>query len=146
MTVIRTSIRIERPIEAVFAYATTPAHWPRWHPASRAVSGASDHPLELGEHVEEHFRVVGREGQIVWTVSERQPPTRWAITGSLAPGTTTTISYTLSAEPDGSTMFLRELTFQADFPPGVWSETGPLIEQESAVALRRLKSVIEATL
>jgi uncharacterized protein YndB with AHSA1/START domain len=40
MTQIVVAINIHRPIGAVFDYVTTPANWPAWHPASRAVSGS----------------------------------------------------------------------------------------------------------
>src|SRR5438034_205416 len=68
MTRIYTRISIQRPIEEVFAYVTTPANWPRWHPSSLGVRGAADHPLEVGEQVTEDFRVAGRCGEVVWTV------------------------------------------------------------------------------
>src|SRR5438045_2342634 len=48
MTRIVVAINIHRPIGAVFDYITTPANWPAWHPASRAVSGSVDHSLLIG--------------------------------------------------------------------------------------------------
>jgi uncharacterized protein YndB with AHSA1/START domain len=144
MNSIRTTVRIERPIAAVFAFATTPANWPRWHPASLGVAGATDHSLAVGEEVEEHYRVAGQEGRIVWTVTERRAPGRWAIEGSAFPDAVTSIAYTLTPEPDGATLFLRELTLSGTLPGGDWSVVGPVIEEESAEALRRLKAVLEA--
>lgn len=47
-TRIHTSVLIRRPSAEVFDYVTTPANWPRWHPSSLAVSGATDHPLRVG--------------------------------------------------------------------------------------------------
>jgi len=56
-TRITNSIAIARPPDAVFAYVTTPGNWPKWHPASKAVSGATDHSLVVGEKVTEDFIV-----------------------------------------------------------------------------------------
>ncbi len=61
--IILTTI-IDRPIGDVFDYTTEPDNWPKWHPASRSVSGAVDHPLTLGEEVREEFNVAGRTGEL----------------------------------------------------------------------------------
>jgi len=47
-TRIANEIVIARPPQQVYDYVTTPANWPRWHPSSLAVRGATDHPLVLG--------------------------------------------------------------------------------------------------
>ena len=51
MAQIFTSIEIARPIDEVFEYITTPAHWPEWHTTALGVSGAIDHSLLPGETV-----------------------------------------------------------------------------------------------
>jgi Polyketide cyclase / dehydrase and lipid transport len=82
MTQIVVAINIHRPIGAVFDYVTTPANWPAWHPASRAVSGSVDHSLLIGEQVTEEFVVGGRHGSCVWQVTQREMPYLWTITTS----------------------------------------------------------------
>ena len=54
-TRIHTTVSIDRDPDAGFAYVTTPANWPKWHPSSLAVSGATDHPLDLGDRVPEQL-------------------------------------------------------------------------------------------
>src|SRR5437867_6277649 len=49
MTQIATSIQIARPRDEVFAFVTTPGNWPKWHPSSLGVRGATDHSLAVGE-------------------------------------------------------------------------------------------------
>ena len=78
-TRIQNSTLIERAPSEVYSYVTTPGNWPRWHPSSLAVSGATDHPLLVGEQVSEEFLVAGYQGTVVWTVVQRQAPLRWAI-------------------------------------------------------------------
>ena len=82
MTRIVTAVSIRRPIEEAFDYVTTPANWPNWHPASRAVRGTVDHSLLVGEQVTEDFVVAGRAGSCVWQVTKRAAPNLWTIATS----------------------------------------------------------------
>jgi uncharacterized protein YndB with AHSA1/START domain len=143
MNHVRTTVQIRRPAEEVFDFVTTPAHWPRWHPASLGVEGATDHPLELGEQVTEDFSVAGRRGRAVWTVRRRERPQLWSIDGEAADGSRATITYTLAPAPDGTT-FRRDVSLAPADPGLDWSLLGPVIEQESAEALRRLRDLLEA--
>ena len=145
MTRIYTTIHICKPIQPVFDYVTTPANWPRWHPSSLAVSGTTDHSLEIGERVTEEFLVAGRRGTAVWTVRECEAPHRWVIEGQAEGGGGATISYTLTPDADG-TRFERELIYA--MPNPLLTLLNRLIlrrrvEAESAEALRRLKEVLE---
>ena len=130
----------------MFAYVTTPANWPKWHPSSLSVRGAIDHPLELGEQVTEEFRVAGRPGRAVWTVLECEPPERWVIAGELRGRKAGVITYTLASVGAG-TRFDRELVYGS--PNLLFVLLNRLsvratIEGESAEAARRLKAVLES--
>jgi uncharacterized protein YndB with AHSA1/START domain len=144
VTRIATTIGIRRSIDDVFDYVSTPGNWPRWHPSSLSVSGATDHSLGPGEQVAEEFLVAGRRGRVVWTVRERTAPRRWVIDGQ-AEGGGATITYTLTPESDG-TLFERELVYAT---PGPWLRLldrlvlRRRVAAESAEALRRLKDVLE---
>ena len=145
MTYIYTTIRIQTPIERVFDYVTTPGNWPRWHPSSLGVSGATDRSLEPGEQVTEEFRVAGRRGRVVWTVREREAPRRWVIEGQVEGGGDGTITYTL-APHNGGTTFEREFVYDMANPLLALLDRLLLrrrVEAESAEALRRLKDVLE---
>lgn len=142
---IVTTAHLRRPIEEVFDFVTTPANWPRWHPSSLGVSGATDHSLEVGEEVTEQFRVAGQFGTAVWIVRQRQAPHRWVIDGASESGGRATITYTLTPAGDG-TSFERELilTSPADIPAEAHEPFRQQVEAESAEALRRLQAVLEA--
>ena len=145
-TRIHTTVSIDRDPDAVFAYVTTPANWPKWHPSSLAVSGATDHPLDLGEQVTEDFLVAGRRGQVMWTVVEREPPEHWVIAGEVGGRPRGAVSYTLESAGTG-TRFDRELVYAS--PTLLFAVLNRLgirakIERESAEAVRRLKAVLEA--
>jgi uncharacterized protein YndB with AHSA1/START domain len=142
---IITRVTIARSTEEVFAYVTTPGHWPEWHPSSLGVTGATYHSLAVGEEVTESFLVAGRKGSAHWTVRERVEPRRWVIVGRVEGGGTGTITYTLTPQ-DGGTAFEREFTYRMNNPLLALLDTLILrrrIEAESAEALRRLKERLE---
>jgi uncharacterized protein YndB with AHSA1/START domain len=141
---IITTVQIRRPVDEVFAFVTTPGNWPRWHPSSLGVTGAADHPLDVGEEVIEQFRVAGQHGTAVWTVRECQAPRRWVIDGAAENSNRATITYTLTPTQGGTT-FERELVFTT-LPTIPLESQEPFrrqVEAESAEALRRLQAVLE---
>jgi uncharacterized protein YndB with AHSA1/START domain len=109
MSRIITRATIVRSPEEVFAYVTSPGHWPEWHPSSLGVTGATDHSLAVAEEVTESFLVAGRKGSAHWTVRERVEPRRWVIFGLVEGGGTGTITYALTPL-DGGTAFERAFT------------------------------------
>lgn len=148
MTRIYTTATIERGIEAVFAYVTAPGHWPEWHPSSLGVSGATDHALDVGEQCTEHFRVAGREGYVVWTVTECDAPRRWVIAGAIVGGGSGVITYALTARDGDTTAFERTFEYPIPNPLLALLDTLVLrrrITAESQEALRRLKARLEAS-
>jgi uncharacterized protein YndB with AHSA1/START domain len=145
-TRIHDAIIINRPVEAVFDFVTTPGSWPRWHPSSLSVRGSTDHSLEVGEQVTEQYQVAGRRGEVVWTVTEREAPRRWVIEGQIVGrGAGGTVAYTLSPASGGA-HFVREFSYAT---PGLWFRllnwlvVRRRIAAESSTAVRRLKEVLE---
>lgn len=146
MTRIYTSAYISVPVEHVFTYVTTPGNWPQWHPSSLAVSGASDHSLQLGEQCIEEFLVAGRHGKVTWTVTERVFPRRWVIKGIIEGQTYGgTVSYTLQPAGEG-TRFEREFVYPT---PGLllilvdFLVVRRRVRTESEQAVRQLKVKLE---
>jgi len=109
-TTIRNTVVIARGPDSVFAYVTTPGNWPKWHPASKGVSGATDHSLATGEKVTEDFVVAGRAGRVVWTVIERDPPREWIIEGDIDGRNAGVIMYSLAPVAE-ATRFDRQLIY-----------------------------------
>ena len=143
--VLHNEIQIARAAPEVFAFVTTPGNWPKWHPSSLAVSGATDHPLQAGEQVTEDFRVAARRGRAVWTVTERKAPWRWKIEGGGQEGGRAWIAYTLT-EQAGVTRFEREMRYR--MPNLLAAMLDPILTRdkiagESAVAVEQLKRLLE---
>jgi uncharacterized protein YndB with AHSA1/START domain len=103
-------IEIAAPPERVFAYVATPANWPRWHPASRAVRGVTDRTPAVGESVTETFEIAGRRDNATWITVELSPPRRWVLAAAAPGGGGARIVYTLTAK-DGGTLWERELDY-----------------------------------
>ena len=106
MTRIYTTATIACPIEDLYDYVTTPAHWPEWHPSSLGVSDGADHSLTVGEEVTERFLVAGRRGSVVWRVTERDAPNSWVIVGAIesSKGGGNSGPRTTSVPPEASAM------------------------------------------
>jgi Polyketide cyclase / dehydrase and lipid transport len=144
MTQIVVAINIHRPIGVVFDYVTTPANWPAWHPASRAVSGSADHSLLIGEQVTEEFVAGGRHGSCIWQVTQREIPYLWTITTS-TPQVRAEITYRLKAQGE-QTFFEREFTYATS---GIWFWILDFLlmrrrmARKSRIALEQLKERLE---
>ena len=146
-TRIANSIVIARPPDAVFAYVTTPANWPNWHPSSLAVTGAADHSLVPGEQVTEDFIVAGRTGRVVWTALKRDAPRQWIIEGDVDGRDAGVITYTLTAVAEG-TRFERKFIYGS--PNLLFAVLNRIslrahVESESTQAVQNLKRVLEAS-
>ncbi|MGH8581682.1 MAG: SRPBCC family protein [Gammaproteobacteria bacterium] len=143
MPVIRTAISIGLSMDRVFEFVTTPSNSPKWcHSSWKMVT---DHPLQPGERVIEDLSVAGRHVCIEWTVRESQPPRLWVIVGKTEDGGTATMTYTLTAEPNG-TRFKRELLYNIR---ALFDEQGGFLslrnrlQADLAESLRRLKRILE---
>lgn len=141
---IRNTIFIDRPVEQVFEYATTPANWPAWHASVLNISGELDHSLDRGESVSEEFRVAGRKGRAVWTVQERTAAHHWIIVGAIAGGGHSRITYSVEPHSQG-TIFAREVVYT--LPPLLTIADRlilrPRMHAEAEKSLRKLKEVLE---
>jgi predicted ester cyclase/uncharacterized protein YndB with AHSA1/START domain len=142
VTSISNHIRIDGPIALVFDLVTTTRFWPRWHPATHAVSGVTDRPLQLGDRVTEHATIGGRAHAGTWTVVEHDPPTRLVL--QIGEGRIE-IAYTFEADAD-ATELTRVLRYRPqDFAGGDTDPAGleARMDSESTVALERLKRLVE---
>ena len=146
-TTVRNAVVIFRTSDRVFEYVTTPGNWPKWHPASKGVSGATDHSLATGEKVTEDFVVAGRAGRVVWTVVKRDSPCEWIIEGDIDGRNAGLIRYSLTPVDEG-TRFERELIYPS--PNLLFAMLNRIsirsrVEQESDQAVRNLKRVLESS-
>ena len=146
MGYVENTVLIGRVRTSVFDAATTARYWPQWHPATRAVEGAIDHPVQLGEAITEHVNIAGREGVAHWTCVEYVRPERLVLDATGAGGTTARITYTFAERP-GGTEFTRAMRYnflgQPDGSPQA-AARDQVMQAQSTVAMNNLKALIEA--
>lgn len=147
MPTVTTTIIIEQPPTAVFAYITTPAQWPQWQPAVLTMRDAVDRPLVLGEQVTAEFDVAGRVGVITWTVTQCRPPRLWRVEGLIAgQHNGGSVCYTLTKR-GRSTELERAFTFDTRQPILHIQDALNLhrrVAAEAEDALAQLKRLLEA--
>ncbi len=72
---VENSITIERPIEEVFEYASTPENDPTWVPASIRNQRTLPGPMRVGMTTEETVKLFGRTSRDTFEVIEYDSPT-----------------------------------------------------------------------
>ena len=72
---VENTITIERPIEEVFEYVSTPENDPTWVSVSIRNQRTSPGPMRVGMTIEEDVKIFGRTSRDTWEVTEYEPPT-----------------------------------------------------------------------
>ena len=76
------SVRIARPIDAVWAIVADPDTHPRWRPTLKEFRQVSDGPLAVGSKIREVLEWRGRTIEIDDVVTGFEPPYRFAVHGA----------------------------------------------------------------
>ena len=146
MALVENEILIDGPTDKVFDAVTTTETWPRWHPATIAVGGVTDRPIQLGDRIYEKARIGNQEYEGEWTVVEHVRPSRVVIQ---VMGMDTRISYTFTAIDPSKTRFVRGLEFDPVAFAGS-AANAPAVEklmyEQSQTALQNLKNLVEESL
>lgn len=140
------AIDIAAPPERVFAYVATPANWPRWHPASRAVRGVTDRTPAVGESVVETFEIAGRRGDATWTTRELDAPRRWAFDATSEGGGGASIVYSVTPGAR-ATQFVRDIHYRGPnllFGLANAFRIRDVMIRDSATAVANVKRDVEA--
>ena len=98
-------VLIKGDIEKVFDLITQVRFWPKWHLATRAVSGVIERPFKPGDIFYEFVRTINGAHEIEWHVAEYNRPHQASIQLKNSP---LKISYTFRQTEQG-TIFRREL-------------------------------------
>lgn len=107
---ISNSVVIELPIDTVFNYLTFASNWPKWHPATRAVSGVTDRPMNIGDVVHEVYHTPWGENEIDWYVIEKNEPYQMVLRGENE-SAIFQITYNLGAGLD-QTVYRRQFEYK----------------------------------
>lgn len=85
MREVEVSIRIHRPVEDVYAYASTFSAMPAWRGGVSEVGQLTDGPVGVGTRIRAGGRVLGRPVGIVIEVTALEPGSRFAYRGVSGP-------------------------------------------------------------
>ena len=72
---VERTVTIERSIEEVFEFVSTPENDPTWIPASLRHERTSPGPMRAGMTTQEDMKFFGLAATYTWEVSEYEPPT-----------------------------------------------------------------------
>ena len=142
---VENTVIINRPIEEVFEYASTPENDPTWVPASIRNQRTLPGPMRVGMTTEETVKLFGRTSRDTWAVTEYEPPTVIAYRATSGPLSGAVIRVRCEPAPGGGTSLThavdwepRSLYYKAILPLMTW--VGPRLLDSMD---RTLKSLLE---
>jgi len=137
------TVTIDRPIEEVFEYVSSPENDPTWVPAALRHERTSPGPMRVGMTTQMDLKFLGRTGTYTWKVVEYESPNLLAYRATSGP---LPIVVRLQFEPvDGGTRFTHAIDTE---PRGIYYQAlAPLmpgaIERILESMHRNLKNQLE---
>ena len=145
MAPIVSTAEVSRPAEEVFAYVTDPSTFPEWQ--SGVVRGhMNESPTRVGSQCTTVRNIGGREREVHTTITDYDPPRRWADRGVHGP-IRAIVEVLVEPIADGSQ---SRVTINLDFTGhGIGRLLVPLVVRRQAARempenMRRLKQRLEA--
>ena len=145
MAPIVSTAEVSRPAEEVFAYVTDPSTFPEWQ--SGVVRGhMNESPTRVGSQCTTVRNIGGREREVHTTITDYDPPRRWADRGVDGP-IRAIVEVLVESIADGSQ---SRVTINLDFTGhGIGRLLVPLVVRRQAARempenMRRLKQRLEA--
>lgn len=121
MITFQTSVRIERPIEEVFAFVSDPLSFPRWNSAVQTVHGTSRQSGEPGSTYSMQRQLSAGQVENELEILSREHPTRFSVRTTSGP---TPFLYNYRFARDGAdTVVHLDATVEL---PGVTAVLAPL--------------------
>jgi uncharacterized membrane protein len=140
---VQTEIVIDRPCEAVSAYAADPSHAPEWYVSIDSAEWRTEPPLRVGSRIAFAASFLGRRLAYTYEIVEFEPGRRLVMRTAEGPFPMET-TYTWQPHPSGgTTMTLRN----RGEPTGFAKLGAPAISAAMRRAigkdLRRIKALLE---
>ncbi len=135
---------IDRPVDRVFEYVSTPENDPTWVPASLRHEKLSPGPMRVGSITEEDVGFLGRRMRYAWEITQYEPPTAFALRSILGPIPATICVFLESL--DGAR---TRVTLVADMQlHGAYKPMEPMMrwvaQRQFGTQLRTLKNLLES--
>jgi uncharacterized protein YndB with AHSA1/START domain len=134
---------IDRPSDAVAAYAGDPANAPEWYVNIRSATWKTDPPIRVGSKVAFHARFLGKDLAYTYEVVELVPGRRLVMQTEQGPFPMQT-TYTWEPVGDGATrMTLRNRGEPAGFAKVAAPMMAAAMRRATTKDLARLKAILE---
>jgi hypothetical protein len=146
MTVdVLTQITIDRPVDAVAAYAADPSNAPAWYVNIESVEWETSPPARVGSRVAFVARFLGRRLAYTYELVDFVPAERLVMRTAQGPFPMET-TYTWSATSDGrSLMTLRNRGEPSGFSKLAAPFMAAAMRRANRKDLAKLRSILEAT-
>jgi uncharacterized protein YndB with AHSA1/START domain len=147
MSMVHVKIRIEAPIDRVWDTVMDPTRFSDWVTIHRAVRNASPDPRVKGATMEQVMHMRGLTFRVHWTLTDVDAPRRAEWRGTGPAHSSARITYELSPDGDGATVF--EYTNEFSAPGGRLGSVasnmivGRASDREAHNSLQRLKALLE---
>lgn len=145
MTVdVQTEIVIDRPVDAVAAYAADPTNAPEWYANIESVTWNTAPPVSIGSSVAFVARFLGRRLEYTYEIVELTPGERLVMRTQQGPFPMET-TYTWSSAGEGATrMTLRNRGEPAGFARVTAGAMQRAMRRATTKDLQNLKRIVEA--
>jgi carbon monoxide dehydrogenase subunit G len=147
MSIVKTDIEIDAPIEKVWETVMDPDRLKDWVTIHRDVKDVSDRPFKQGSTMDQVLHMRGISFRVQWTLADVSEPNAAQWEGRGPAHSRAKIRYELSGNENGRTHFQYTNEFT---PPGgrlgsIASRVvvGAASEREASNSLSRLKSLLE---
>jgi uncharacterized membrane protein len=137
-----TEIDIDRPAEAVAAFAIEPENAPAWYDNIESVEWRTDPPVQVGSVVAFVARFLGRRLAYDYEVVEHEPAVRFVMRTLQGPFPMET-TYTWERRGDGTHMALRNRGEPAGFSKLLAPLMVPAMRRANRKDLAKLKAILE---
>jgi uncharacterized membrane protein len=147
VTLVRASIEIDAPRDAVYDFMLDPAHLDEWVTIHRRVNSRDPGPPREGYRMNQTLHLRGANFRVRWTLTEADRPQRATWEGRGPAHSYARTSYALRDGNGGRTRFEYENEFTA--PGGILGAAasrmliGGVPEREARRSLERLKALLE---
>jgi uncharacterized membrane protein len=140
---VTTSIEIDRPVEAVAAYAGDPSNAPEWYANIDSVRWETDPLVTIGSKATFVARFLGRTLEYTYEIVELDPGTRLVMRTAEGPFPMET-TYRWTPIEGGTRMVLRNRGEPSGFSRLAAPLMGPAMRRANRKDLAKLKSILEA--
>ena len=143
MVEVETSVLVNRPIEKVFEFVTTPENDAQWYIGVESRDHTPDEPSGVGSTSMSEIRFLGVPMEVVWEVVEYEPPSKISVKTIKGPVSVES-GYIFEASGENQT----KVTVHGEADVGqIFSVADPLIERMAQrqweASFENLKDVLE---